>query len=95
MTDMIQIIKDGKPIQISAVGFVVDGDIVILSKNVIKGAAISSHEFDNMFYENLRQGAKTHEEAYEKAELAHETVFEIRRYSSFESYKNTLSKRIK
>jgi hypothetical protein len=95
MTEMIQIIKDGKPLQIQSVGFVVDGDIVILSKNVIKGGSIAAQEFDNMFYENLKQGARTHEEAYEKAELAHESVFEIRRYSSFESYKNTLSKRIK
>ncbi len=90
----VEIYVDGRPVSIQSVGLVSDGDIVILSKNMIKGATMATESFDDLFYSFIN-GAKTYEEAYEKAENIHEELFETRRYSSFDSYRTTLCKRLK
>lgn len=64
-------------------------DIVIISKDLLKNASMTSEGFDNLFFDALKTSS-THVEAYEKAEQVHYQYFEKNKYSSYESFKSIM-----
>ena len=61
-------------------------DIVVMPKTLVKECSMSAKGFEELFFCFLDQNV-THTEAYEKAETVHESFFEKRKYSGFESFK--------
>ncbi len=66
-------------------------DIVTMPKVLVKECSMSSDGFNELFFSFLR-GNVTHTAAYEEAEKVHESYFEKRRYSSYESFKSVRSR---
>lgn len=52
------------------------------------------HKFDQRFIE-LTHKTTTYEEAYEQCESEHESAWGKKKYSSYNSYRNTRTKRMK
>lgn len=88
---MIEIYQDGKlKWTIESIGS--PSDIVFLPKSMANECSMSASGFDNIFYACM-SGSKTNVEAYEKAEQIHVQYFEKRKYSSYESFAVSKSKR--
>lgn len=52
------------------------------------------YEFDKRFMEKAKE-CDTYEEAYHEVEKEHKSTFGTRKYSSYNSYRNARSRRIK
>jgi hypothetical protein len=61
-------------------------EIVVMPKVLVKECSMSANGFEELFFQFLK-GNVSHTEAYDKAEELHETYFEKRKYSSYESFK--------
>ena len=57
-------------------------------------ALLSPNGFDKRFWKYAKE-SKTYTEAYEKTEIEHEKHFGKRKYSYYNSYRNSRDKRIK
>ena len=69
-------------------------DIVTVSKDLLKNCTMSADGFEQLFFGHT-QTSSTYTEAYEKAEDEHEKLFEKRRYSDYNSFRNTKTQRMK
>jgi hypothetical protein len=69
-------------------------DIVVMPKVLVKNCSMSAEGFDELFFSFYNNGSVTHTAAYEKAEQVHEQYFEKRKYSDYESYRVSKSKRL-
>jgi hypothetical protein len=65
-----------------------DMDLTLLPKSVVRGSALSPKSFEELFYKCTRESTN-YVGAYEKAEQLHEEYFGCRRYSSYDSFRNT------
>jgi hypothetical protein len=61
-------------------------DIVTLPKMLVKECSMSARGFEELFFIFLKANV-THTQAYEQAEVVHESYFEKRKYGSYESFK--------
>jgi hypothetical protein len=61
---------------------------------VISSVSMSPEGFDNLFFKFVND-SKTHKEAYERAEKVHETMFQRRKYSDYDSFSVSKSRRLK
>lgn len=62
-------------------------DIVVMPKVLVKNCSMSAEGFEELFF-TFCKGNVSHTEAYERAEGVHESYFEKRKYSSYESFKS-------
>ena len=69
-------------------------DIVTVSKDVLKNATLTAHGFEEVFFSEARTSS-TYTEAYEKVEIWHEELFGKRKYSDYNSFRNTKTQRKK
>lgn len=69
-------------------------EIVTISKDVLKNCTMSAEGFEQLFFDQVRVST-TYVEAYEKAEEEHERVFEKRRYSDYNSFRNCKTQKMK
>jgi hypothetical protein len=76
------------------VGNVSQSDFVVMPKTLIAGACMSADAFDRIFWANVSH-CDTNRDAYEKAEQLHQQYFERRKYSDYETYKSSKSKRMR
>jgi hypothetical protein len=68
-------------------------EIVVMPKVLVKNCSMSAEGFDELFFNFLKTNV-THTVAYEEAEKVHESYFEKRKYSDYESYRVSKSKRL-
>lgn len=69
-------------------------DLVVVAKNLIEKATMTAEGFDDLFFEKLKD-SRTHVEAYDKAEQKHFETFGHNKYSDFDSFRISKSKRLK
>lgn len=69
-------------------------DVAIVSKSVIQKASLSPEAFDDVFTSFIKE-SRTHEEAYCKAEEYHLKIFSSTKYSGYESFRVSKSRRFK
>lgn len=69
-------------------------DIVTLPKDLLRNATLTSDGFEQVFFTEARTSS-TYVEAYEKVEAWHEDVFGRRKYSDYNSFRNTKTQRKK
>lgn len=90
---MIEVYQNGKLLYSIAS---TDGreDVAIVSKSVIQKASLSPEAFDDVFTSFIKE-SRTHEEAYCKAEEYHLKIFSSTKYSGYESFRVSKSRRFK
>lgn len=69
-------------------------DIVTISRDLLSNATMTAAGFEEVFFDETRTSA-TYVEAYEKVEVFHEEVFGKRKYSDYNSFRNSKSQRYK
>lgn len=67
-------------------------DIVTVSKDLIMNCTMTSDGFEQAFFSEARTST-TYMEAYEKVEIFHEEMFGKRKYSDYNSFRNTKTQR--
>lgn len=68
-------------------------DIIVMPKVLVKECSLTAEGFDELFFSFLKENV-SHTEAYERAEIIHESYFEKRRYKDYEVYKSSKSRRL-
>lgn len=91
---MIEVYKNGKLLYTISSTDCMDTDIAIVSKSVIQKASLSPEAFDDVFTSFIKE-SRTHEEAYCKAEEYHLKIFSSTKYSGYESFRVSKSRRFK
>lgn len=67
-------------------------DIVVMPKVLVKECSMSANGFEELFFGFLK-GNVSHTQAYDQAEEVHESYFERRRYSDYDSFRKAKSQR--
>lgn len=69
-------------------------EIVEVSRDFLKHVTLTAEGFEEVFFDEVRTSS-TYMEAYEKVEVWHEETFGKRRYSDYNSFRNTKTQRMK
>lgn len=84
----LELFRDGNLyMSIEAVGD--DVEFAILPKSIVNESELSPKSFKELYFKCIRESNTTYVDAYEKAEQIHEQYFSKRKYSSWDSFRNS------
>jgi hypothetical protein len=69
-------------------------DIVTVSRDLLQNCTLTAEGFEQVFFNEARTST-TYVEAYEKVEAWHEEMFNKRKYSDYNSFRNSKTQRMK